>query len=180
MPRVSPRLTDDEATFLALLIRMEPATAYQLAKVYAESPVSNFGVSKGKIYPLIKRLKQRKLLRAKPVDDRRGTEKLGVTSLGREAVRAWLREIRPNHLLLEDPLRTKVQSFQLLSDQEQLQCIETAQAALQEKLEEVRRYSETVEVPYKEAVVDNAVTGIRSRIAWLSRVRKTLNGKESA
>ena len=32
---------------------MQPATAYQISKIYAESPVSNFGTSKGKIYPLI-------------------------------------------------------------------------------------------------------------------------------
>lgn len=172
-----PRLTDDEGTFLALLIRTEPATAYQLAKVYAESPVSNFGVSKGKIYPLIKRLKERRLLRSGRVEDLRGTEKLAVTALGREAVRRWVLEIRPNHLLLEDPLRTKVQSFGLLSDEEQLEWIASAEATLQEKLAEVRDYAESVTVPYKEQVVDNAVSAIRTRIAWLDRVRRTLTKK---
>ena len=94
--------------------------------------------------------------------------------MGREAIRHWLMEIRPNHMLLEDPLRTKVQSFQLLSHDEQLEWIQAAQIALQEKLEDVRRYSETVSVPYKAAVVDNAVTAIRSRIAWLSRIHKSI------
>lgn len=174
MPRNVPRLTDDEGTFLALLVRIQPATAYQLSKVYAESPVSNFGVSKGKIYPLIRRLKQKRLLRTEPVKDLRGTEKLAVTTLGREAVRRWVLEIRPNHLLLEDPLRTKVQSFELLSEDEQFELIAAAEAGLQEKLAEVRNYAATVTVPYKRQVLDNAVTAIRARITWLNRVRKTL------
>ena len=169
-----PPLTDDEGTFLALLIRVEPATAYQLSKVYEESPVSNFGVSKGKIYPLIKRLKQKQLLRAERVEDLRGTEKLAVTTLGREAVRCWVFDIRPNHLLLEDPLRTKVQSFELLSFEEQLEWIGAAEAALHDKLAQVRDYAETVTVPYKKQVLDNAVTAIRGRISWLNRVRKSL------
>lgn len=174
LPRTVPRLTDDEGTFLALLIRVQPATAYQLSKVYAESPVSNFGVSKGKIYPLIKRLQQKRLLRAKGVEDARGTEKLAVTPLGREAVRCWVLDIRPNHLLLEDPLRTKVQSFELLSDEEQLEWVAAAETALQDKLREVRDYAKTVTVPFKTQVVDNAVGAIRARIAWLDRVRKAL------
>jgi DNA-binding PadR family transcriptional regulator len=174
LPRTVPRLTDDEGTFLALLIRMQPATAYQLSKVYAESPVSNFGVSKGKIYPLINRLKKKGLLDAEKVEDRKGAERISTTALGREAVRSWVREIRPNHLLLEDPLRTKVQSFELLSEEERLEWIATAHAQLQAKLAEVRQYAESVTVPYKRQVLDNAVSAIRARITWLNRVRKSL------
>jgi len=32
-------LTDDEGTFLSLLVRVEPATAYQVSKIYADSTV---------------------------------------------------------------------------------------------------------------------------------------------
>ena len=45
-------LTDHEGTFLSLVLRIQPVTAYQVIKVYEESPVSNFNTSKGKIYPL--------------------------------------------------------------------------------------------------------------------------------
>ena len=51
-------LTENEGTLLALVARAEPITAYQIAKVYEESPVSNFNTSKGKIYPMIKRLRE--------------------------------------------------------------------------------------------------------------------------
>ena len=49
--RANIDLTDHEGTFLSLVLRIQPATAYQVIKIYEESPVSNFNTSKGKIYP---------------------------------------------------------------------------------------------------------------------------------
>jgi DNA-binding PadR family transcriptional regulator len=109
-------LTDHEGTFLSLVLRIQPATAYQVTKIYEDSPVSNFNTSKGKIYPLIRRLAERGLLAKTPIaGDGRGAEELSCTAEGKKAVREWARQVRPTHLLLDDPLRTKVQSFGLLS-----------------------------------------------------------------
>ena len=164
-------LTDDEGTFLALLLRVRHATAYQLSKIYEESPVSNFGTSKGKIYPLIRRLKERGLLSTRTVrGDARGTKFLECTSEGQQAVRNWIKQIRPGHLLLEDPLRTKIQSFDLLSRDEQIEWIAEVKSRLLEKLEELDTYARTVDVPFKEYVHDSAVSSIRSRMDWLDRV----------
>jgi DNA-binding PadR family transcriptional regulator len=170
-----PILTDDEGTFLALLVRVQPATAYQLSKIYAESPVSNFGTSKGKIYPLIRRLKERGLIVSRRVTgDARGSEMLQSTRGGREAVRAWVKHIRATHLLLEDPLRTMVQSFDLLSREEQIEWIENAKAGLRSKLAELEAYAAGVTVPYKEQVHDNAVSSVRCRLEWLDRLSAEL------
>ena len=161
-------LTDDEGTFLSLLVRVSPATAYQISKIYSESPVSNFGTSKGKIYPLIRRLREQGLVRAVPVEgDRRGSELLESTAAGIEAVRHWVKQIRPYHILLDDPLRTKVQSFELLTRREQLDWINQAEAALVEKLAELDRYAAEVEVPFKQFVHANAVSATKTRLEWL-------------
>ena len=171
MSRPIPNLTDDEGTFLALLLRVQPATAYQLAKIYEASPVSNFGTSKGKIYPLMRRLKERGLLVTTAVSgDARGTERLKCTALGKTAVRAWLREVKPGHLLLEDPLRTKIQSFDLLSKDEQIKWIVEVKQRLLGKLEELEAYGKEVSVPFKDLVHDNAVSSLRCRMDWLDRV----------
>jgi DNA-binding PadR family transcriptional regulator len=167
-------LTDDEGTFLALLVRIQPATAYQLSKVYEDSPVSNFGTSKGKIYPLVRRLKERGLLKSRPSGDNRGSESLECTRAGREAVRKWVKHIRPAHLLLEDPLRTMVQSFDLLSPDEQIRWIENAEKGLQNKLEQLEAYGAEVTVPYKDQVHDNAVSSVTSRLEWLSRLKRSV------
>ena len=169
------RLTDDEGTFLSLLVRVEPATAYQLSKIYADSPVSNFGTSKGKIYPLINRLKERGLIRSSPVrGDGRGSEELSSTPRGRESVRNWIFEIRSSHLLLEDPLRTKVQSFGLLDRAEQLSWIEKVRSELRAKLADVESYGAEVSVPYQDHVHDNAVGSLKLRLDWLDRLESAL------
>jgi len=162
------------------VLRVQPVTAYQVTKIYEESPVSNFNTSKGKIYPLIRRLEERGLLKKKiVVGDRRGTEDLMCTSEGRKAVKQWVKEVRPTHLLLEDPMRTKVQSFDLLSDRERMDWVIEAKAQLHRKLAELETYEKDVDVPFKTIVHDNAVSSIRARMDWLDRMLFGLNGNRS-
>ena len=164
-------LTDHEGTFLSLVLRIQPATAYQVTKIYEESPVSNFNTSKGKIYPLIGRLVARGLLGKKKVPgDGRGAETLFCTAEGKRAVRAWVRQVRPTHLLLDDPLRTKVQSFGLLSRDEQIAWIVEVKERLHDKLAELEAYKKEVDVPFKDFLHDNAVTSVRARMDWLDRM----------
>ncbi len=177
-PRI---LTDHEGTFLSLVLRLQPVTAYQVTKIYELSPVSNFNTSKGKIYPLIARLEKDGLLEKRAVaGDKRGTEELLCTAAGRRAVKQWVQEVRPTHLLLDDPMRTKVQSFELLSDQERIDWILGAKAQLHEKLEALETYGKEVDVPFKQFVHDNAVSSIRARMDWLDRMLFGLMGKRRA
>lgn len=171
MRETSLSLTENEGILLALVARAEPITAYQIAKVYEQSPVSNFNTSKGKIYPMIKRLRSAGLLRARTVrGDGRGTEQLECTNKGKRAVRSWIKEIRPAHLLPEDALRTKVQSFDLLSRDERIEWISDLKVRMLEKLSEIERYGEEVTVPFQDLVHANAVRSIRSRMDWLDLV----------
>ncbi|MBX3560353.1 MAG: PadR family transcriptional regulator [Sphingomonas sp.] len=171
MTRRRIELTDNEGAFLALVLRIQPATAYQISRIYEDSPVSNFNTSKGKIYPMIRRLAEQGLVEKRPVEgDARGSEVLLCTDAGREAVRAWVRAIRANHLLLEDPLRTKVQSLGLLDREERIAWIVEVKAALHEKLRELEDYGKGVTVPFHESVHDNAVSALRGRMDWLDRL----------
>ena len=181
MQRSHLSLTDNEGTLLALVARAEPMTAYQIAKVYEESPVSNFKASKGKIYPIIQRLREAGLLRARLVKgDRRGTEQLETTSKGRNAVRAWVMTIRPTHLLPEDPLRTKIQSFDLLTREERIEWISDLKIQLLAKLDQLEQYGREVTVPYQPLVHENAIRSIRSRMDWLDLVlREVVRDKDS-
>jgi DNA-binding PadR family transcriptional regulator len=164
-------LTDHEGTFLALVLRVQPVTAYEVSRIYQESPVSSFNPSKGKIYPMIRRLEERGLLAKQRVeDDARGTERLSCTDRGRDAVRAWVRELKPAHVMLEDPLRTKVQSFDLLSPEDRVEWVLKAKEALEASLERLDDYGESVTVPFQEFVHDNAVRSTRARIVWLDRM----------
>lgn len=161
-------LSDHEGTFLSLVLRLQPTTAYQVAKVYDQSPVTNYKTHKAKMYGIIDRLVTRGWLEKRPVPgDRRGTEQLLCTDEGREAVRDWVLSIEPDHLLIDDPFRTKVQSFGLLSSEERVSWAVKARASLQEKLAELDAYGREVDVPFKSFVHDNAVRATRMRIEWL-------------
>jgi DNA-binding PadR family transcriptional regulator len=174
-------LSDNEGTVLSLIHRIQPTTTYQVWRIYEASPVSNFNTSKGKIYPLIDRLLARGLLKNERVEtDARGTEHLWCTKPGERALHAWVKEIRPTHLLLEDPLRTKVQSFYLLSPEEQVDWILQAKEELGKRLELLDEYGQSVEVPFQEFVHDNAVRSTRARIAWLDKMLSALLRTRSA
>lgn len=175
MARPNSQLTDDEATFVALLVRVQPATAYQLSKIYADSPISNFGTSKGKIYPMIRRLKERGVIAGKTIaGDARNSEILRSTTKGRDALRRWVRQVKPSHLLPEDPLRTMVQSFELLSRDERLKWIDDVRSGLRLKLAELEEYGAAVHVPFKDQVHDNAVSSIEGRLDWLDRLESSV------
>jgi DNA-binding PadR family transcriptional regulator len=179
---LSSGLTDHEGTFLALVLRLQPVTAYEVSRIYERSPVSNFNTSKGKIYPLIRRMAEAGLLtKARKPDDARGTELLACTGKGREAVGAWVRELKPSHILLEDPLRTKVQSFDLLTERERIDWVLAAKEAAEAHLERLEAYGDSVTVPFQDFVHDNAVRSLRARIAWLDRMlAQMLRAKPSA
>jgi DNA-binding PadR family transcriptional regulator len=177
------KLTDHEGMFLSLLARLNTANTYQLFKIYSESPVSNFRASKGTVYPLILRMRKRGLLSTSRIaNDGRGTEILAITEKGRAAVRQWVRQVDPTHLLPKDPLRTKLQAFDLLSAGEQLQWIAEHSAALLEKLEELEAYGREVTVPFKQLVHENALASLKYRLEWLELVRRSIRlgeGSES-
>jgi DNA-binding PadR family transcriptional regulator len=174
-------LTDHEGTFLSLVLRIQPATAYQVTKIYEESPVSNFNTSKGKIYPLIRRLVERGFLEKESVPgDGRGSEQLLCTAEGKKAVRSWVLQIRPTHILLDDPLRTKVQSFALLTRDEQIAWIVEAKERFLNKLVELEDYRKEVDVPFKDLLHENAVQSLRTRMDWLDRMLAGIVGARPA
>jgi hypothetical protein len=111
------------------------------------------------------------LLRARVVQ--RGklqTEHLEATEEGRKAVVQWIKNIRPSHVLPDDPLRTKLQSFDLLTREERLEWIAEIKTELSKKLDAVDLYGEEESVPFHALVHDNAVRALRMRMDWLDRV----------
>jgi hypothetical protein len=70
-----------------------------------------------------------------------------------------------------------VQSFDVLTPEEQMAWIANARTALQGKLDELAAYSAAVFVPYKDAVHDNAVSSVQTRIDWLDRLEKAISPK---
>jgi len=175
-------LTDNEGSLLAVILRQQPVTAYQVMRIYELSPVTSFNTSKGGLYPAINRMRERGLISAEVIEgDKRGAERLSCTPAGAAAVKQWVRDLRDTHFLPIDPLRTKVMSFDLLSRDERIEWIVDAKAQLAAKLDEVEIYDTTVEIPFQALVRDNAVTAIKMRMQWLDRLMQyVVKGTEPA
>jgi len=180
MPDRRP-LTDNEGALLALVLRRQPITGYQIGKFFESSPVHTFNTSKGKLYPMIHRLEERGLLAAEDVPgDHRGTHRYVCTEAGRQVLRNWALAIRPEHELLHDPLRKKLQAFELLTHEERLAWCDKAIERLRRKLGEVEQWPPEVEGPFGDIVQENARAALASRLQWLAEARERLGAGRDA
>ena len=165
------QLTDNEGALLALVLRRQPITAYQIARAFEKSPIHTFNTSNGKLYPLVRRLTKHGLLGVENVvADDRGTQRFFCTEAGRAVLKAWIQQIRPEHDLLHDPLRKKLQAFDLLTRDEQIEWVRTAREALQSKLDQVVQYDAEVEGEYGELMRDGAKRALDARLNWLDHI----------
>lgn len=165
-------VSDYEGSLLALTLRNQPISAHQLLKIFERSPVSSLNRSKGNVYPLIRRLKERELLCAQSPGDGRSKEYLACTEKGEVAVRQWVADVRPSHILVNDPLRTRIISLGLLSKEERLQWVDNVQAMTAQKMGEVEEYNAGVSVPFQEMVYSNTTKALSGRMIWLNELRK--------
>lgn len=166
-----PALSEHEGALLDVVRRHEPVTGYQIVQIYQKNPVASFNKSKGQIYPMIRRFNKAGLIEGSIVEgDGRGTETWCCTDAGIQALRQWSRQISDALLLLDDPLRTRVMAFDLLSEKERLEWIVDAKAKIAQKLEDIETYHADLEVPFERFVHDNSVSALRMRMDWLDRL----------
>lgn len=164
-------LTDNEGSLLGLVLRRQPVTAYELFRIYEQSPVTSFNASKGSLYPLIKRMKAAGLLEASPKQSRgRNAESLRCSAAGAEAVRTWLKSVHAGHVMLDDPLRTMMLSLPSLSRDEQIEWVTDAKNLVSEKMKQVDDYTRSVSVPFQSIAHKGAVGALRVKMEWLDQL----------
>jgi DNA-binding PadR family transcriptional regulator len=168
-------LTDNEGALLALILRRQPISGYQIGRAFEGSPIHTLNTSKGKLYPLLQRLHQRGLLSADTVEsDRRRTQLYKCTEAGHAALKDWALAIRPEHDLLHDPLRKKLQAFDLLTPEEQERWVDEARARLRTRLVEVDAFEAECEGPFGPLMKDNAREALGARLRWLEHLGASL------
>ena len=165
------RVTEHEGMLLALILREQPVTAYHLFRLLGESPVTSINASKGQLYPAVRRLKSRNLVEARKVaGDGRNAEELSVTDAGCLAVKEWTLEINESHVVLDDPLRSRVLSFDLLSRNQQVEWIVSAKALVKKRREILDEFNQSVTLPYQDLAYRSAAEALRSKMEWLDEL----------
>jgi DNA-binding PadR family transcriptional regulator len=109
------KLTDLEGAALAEIASRGAATSYVVAQTFARSPSEFWSGSAGALYPLIKRLAKRGLLKSKrAATGKRQRLDYRVTPSGRAALLRWLLDAERAAGMGFDPLRTRLVYLQLV------------------------------------------------------------------
>jgi DNA-binding PadR family transcriptional regulator len=127
------RLTELEGGVLGYFKAMGPCTPYAIRKEFLASTTPYWSGSAGAIYPLVRRLAERGLVRpVRPTGDRRGGTLYALTAAGERALVQWLGP--PLSVLTvgapPDPIRTRVGFMELMSPEGRLAFLAEAEAGL--------------------------------------------------
>lgn len=164
---------------LAYVQKHQPITPYAVRMMIEKNLSTTFSSSAGSIYPLMRRLEKRGLM--KSVASARGKRKhveYSVTPAGKKAVQDWVRPpYDEGDLWPTDGLRERFHYLNLLSRAEQKAWIESARAELEAGMERLKTLPEPAEgFETHIALVRSNVRRInKARLAWLKEVEDHLD-----
>lgn len=185
MPRKAapqPAATDLEAFALGLIWRHGPCTAYTVRKLMADSPSTQWSASAGAIYPLVRRLEKRGLLKSLAArGDARNARRYAATPRGVAALREWIGPPLPAAAITVayDPLRSRARFLAALAPAERRAWIDAAIEALNVVAERVRRWDELYSVegdPHAASMTRSGELDVRSRREWLELLARADHG----
>ncbi len=172
--------TDLELTVLGNVWKKKSCTAYAIMREFSSSPSSYYRGSAGAIYPLVRRLEKRSLLKATAGKrGRRHHVTYALTETGLEALRAWLTPPLPEAAaaITFDPLRTRTYFLAALAPDQRRAFAAHAKEELEKQLAiveaEVDRYREMGD-DLSSLAMKGAVHVIHARIAWMTELAKRL------
>jgi len=174
------RLSDLEFCVLGIVWKKAPCTAYAVRKEFIESPSTHWSGSAGSIYPLVRRLEEKGLLRSVAgTRGRRPHRAYAITTAGRKELRQWISPPLPPRVAATtySPLRTRMYFLAALRPQKQIEFLDNALDALRGEVDTMRsvcdRYRDDGDLFSRLASL-SGLYALRSQIKWIDAVRKTL------
>ena len=101
------QLTDLEGAVLTEIGHRQNCTAFRVRRAFELSGSAIWRGSAGAVYPAIRRLTERGLISARPIDSRRGGNSLNLSRAGREALSAWTMDLGRAVDVGSDPFRLR-------------------------------------------------------------------------
>jgi len=169
-------LTELEECTVGLVWRDGPMTAYEIARTFATSLSSYWSGSAGAIYPMVKRLQRRGLIRGKRTGRRVRFE---VTAGGLRAIRSWLRPPFASSVggPTFDPVRTRLFFIGALPRSQWNAVIDGAVDVVSGELVRAgeKRKEDLASENISEAIgALGVIYELRARLQWLRAVRVLL------
>lgn len=175
------RLSELECFVLGLIWKYGPLTAYAIRQRLQQSPSTQWSGSAGSVYPLVRRLKARRLLDARPAGrGKRASVEYTATEAGITALRGWIGPPVPQEAISvsHDPLRARLRFLAVLPPQEQKAWLGAAIEAMALVADRVDRWeAEHADSgdPFDQTVTRSGRLDIQARQAWLREARDRLS-----
>lgn len=176
------QLTDFEQVLL-LMVAGAPSTGYDLKQAFATTPLGVYQPSSGALYPALRRLERRGLLRAdpgQPSDQARRRFVYHITEAGLAAHAAWVRQpVNPATISQDLPLHLMrfVAMETLLPRAEVLAFLADVRDALAAFLGGLERYTSAADFGDRHSplALDHGVSTFAASLAWTKRAINTLS-----
>ncbi|MBT8484525.1 MAG: PadR family transcriptional regulator, partial [Phycisphaerae bacterium] len=168
-------LSDLESVILGCVAVSGPATAYAVRRMFLDSPSARFSGSAGAIYPALRRLEQRRLVRsAATPTGARPARAYSITPAGRRELRAWLQTpLTPEAGFADDPLRTRMLFLSALSPAARRTWLDEAEACIRAQTGLVDDHDAAhSDDPWMTLAHDNTRRLNRARLRWIAEARK--------
>ena len=173
-------LSDLEFCVLGIVWKKGPCTAYTVRKEFVTSPSSHWSGSAGSIYPLMRRLDEKGLLRSSAGrKGRRPHLAYRITRTGLATLRRWLSPPLPggSAAITFSPLRTRMHFLKALTPRKRIAFLEDALAGLGREIGVVEeicdRYLEEGDL-FSHLASIHGLLALRSQVEWIGIVRKRL------
>ena len=178
-------LTTLEYALLGLLDR-QPASGYDIARLFASTPMAHFSSSPGAIYPALRRLERAGLIagRLDRATEARPRRVYTVTESGRAALGAWLRQPVTRQELVRDG-RAPILRFSFaeghLSRGELLRYLEGYRREVATYLEELGHVRAAMgnRTPHQRLALDHGIRAYESQLAWTTGAIRILELAEA-
>ena len=169
-------LSDLETATLGVVSLNQPCSGYAIRKVFERSLSSHWRGSTGAIYPLLRRLETRKLIKStRRSGDGRSARSYQLTAKGKSDLAKRLRPPLPDPsgLVTMDPLRVRIRFMGVLPREDQRAVVHEAReklkchiALVSTKAREDKQAGDT----YRYLAHRSAIVGMRAQLAWLNEV----------
>jgi DNA-binding PadR family transcriptional regulator len=191
MAMADRELTGFEQVLLGM-IAGAPSTGYDLKQAFATTPLGVYQPSSGALYPALRRLERRGLLRAEPDSQGEGVRSrrrfvYHLTEPGRLAHLAWVRRpVNPDTIAADMPLHLMrfVMMEWVLTPDEILAFLADLRDALTVFLEGLEKYAGAADFPQRHPALalDHGIAAHTASLAWTKRTinllsRETARGR---
>ena len=167
----SVTVNEAEGPVLGLLARVQPLSRYQILRFFQNSPARFQNVSKGSLYPLVSRLRDRGLIESRSGDGPHGAPVYFLTETGRTALRNWTKRLDSRDMLPLDAVEQRVFSLVELPPAERIAWVAQAKELILAKKAELQTHRERMtSYPYGTIVYNADQERLDAKLAWLDRL----------